>query len=197
MSYWCAGRRNIGSALLYDFSACMIRLLLDWMAVAYWRKDGEPDRKSLWSRAGKTCKIGQRLWSRRASNGFPGKTRNFRNGGMVPCMVAGVKLPASVEFRRFRVLPHRRELLLPHIARGPPACIEISGCADLLARPSSCPAARLRHGRTSRRGADSARAGFAPTHMSARRHGGSREGWILSFTNMEEWVGKCWSSKSP
>jgi DNA-binding winged helix-turn-helix (wHTH) protein len=32
--------------------------------------------------------------------------------GMVPCMVAGAKLPASVEFRRFRVLLHRRELLV-------------------------------------------------------------------------------------
>ena len=31
---------------------------------------------------------------------------------MVPCMVAGAKPPASVEFRRFRVLPHRRELLV-------------------------------------------------------------------------------------
>ena len=27
-------------------------------------------------------------------------------------MVAGVELPASVEFGRFRVLPHRRELLV-------------------------------------------------------------------------------------
>src|SRR6516162_3514418 len=31
---------------------------------------------------------------------------------MVPSMVADAKLPASVEFGRFRVLPHRRELLV-------------------------------------------------------------------------------------
>jgi hypothetical protein len=44
------------------------------MAVDYWRKDGELDRKSLWAGAGKICKMLQRLWSRRASNGFPEKT---------------------------------------------------------------------------------------------------------------------------
>jgi DNA-binding winged helix-turn-helix (wHTH) protein len=31
---------------------------------------------------------------------------------MVPCIVAGAKLPARVEFRQFRILPHRRELLV-------------------------------------------------------------------------------------
>jgi hypothetical protein len=55
------------------------------MAVDYWRKGGEQDRKSLWVRAGKTCKAGVR------ATAFLKNLEFSQSRGTVPCMVAGAK----------------------------------------------------------------------------------------------------------
>src|SRR5215470_8004996 len=77
-----------------------------------WRQHGEPDRKSPWAWAGKTwifrkgCSGGPRAWLSAKNLKFP------QLRGIVGGMLAGSGLPASVGFGRFRVLPHRRELLV-------------------------------------------------------------------------------------
>jgi branched-chain amino acid transport system substrate-binding protein len=62
-----------------------------------------------------TCEFRKRRF---VSSGLPGRTWNIRKRAIfVAGMVAGSDLRASVEFGRFRVVPHRRELL----ADGQPA----------------------------------------------------------------------------